>query len=133
MPFVLDASASIPLFAPDESPLPALEARLMEDSVLVPAIWPLEIFNVLCMMERRKRVSATQFAAIEAGLRALAVTVEPSNMQRIAEDVLPLARTYGLSIYDASYLELAKRAELPLASLDEALIKAAKKLKVKLI
>jgi len=133
MPFVLDSSATIPCFAPDELPIPAVEKRLLADSVMVPAIWPQEIFNVLCMMERRRRITAAQASDIASGLQQLTVAIEPANLQRIAEDVYPLAKTHGLTIYDASYLELALRRQLPLATLDEALMRAAKKAKVKLI
>ncbi len=133
MPFVLDSSATIPCFAPDELPIAAVEARLLSDTAVVPAIWPQEIFNALCMMERRKRLTAVQATAIADGLQQLTVAIEPANLQRLAEDVYPLAKAHGLTIYDASYLELAVRRQLPLATLDEALIKAAKKAKVKLV
>lgn len=133
MPFVLDSSAAIPCFAPDEQPIPAVEKRLLADTVVVPAIWPQEIFNVLCMMERRGRVTSAQAAAIANGFQQMTVAIEPANLQRLAEDVYPLAKAHGLTIYNASYLEVALRRQLPLATLDDALIKAAKKVKVKLI
>lgn len=133
MPFVLDSSATIPCFAPDELPIAAVEARLQADTVVVPAIWPQEIFNALCMMQRRGRITAAQAATIAEGLQQMTVVVEPANLQRLAEDVYPLAQKHGLSIYDASYLELAIRRDLPLATLDAALIRAARKTKLKLV
>ena len=47
--------------------------------------------------------------------------------------VLLLARQYRLTFYDAAYLELAKREELPLATLDGALANAARTEKVELV
>jgi predicted nucleic acid-binding protein len=36
-------------------------------------------------------------------------------------DVLKISLDYGLSVYDASYLSLAKKLSLPLATLDNRL------------
>jgi predicted nucleic acid-binding protein len=40
--------------------------------------------------------------------------------------VMALTRKHRLSVYDASYLELARRESFPLATLDKDLIRAAR-------
>jgi predicted nucleic acid-binding protein len=66
-------------------------------------------------------------------LSQLPIEVGPSNPDRIFHDILPLARQYQLTSYDASYLELAIHKGLPIASLDKALIKAAQDIEIKVI
>jgi len=46
------------------------------------------------------------------------------------KEIVSLAREHGLTIYDASYLDLAMRLDLPLATQDTSLAKTAKKCKV---
>ncbi len=60
-------------------------------------------------------------------LNEISIVVDPPTFTHALGDTLQLARRYKLSAYDASYLELALRRGLPLASLDEDLHKAAKK------
>jgi predicted nucleic acid-binding protein len=59
-----------------------------------------------------------------AGLR---IHADATTVSRSLTDVLNLARRHRLSSYDASYLELALRTGLPLATLDADLAKAARK------
>lgn len=104
--------------------------RLESEEVLVPAIWPLEVGNVLLVAEKRKRLTQADSIRFLALLGKLPITVEQETPDRMLKEILALAREYNLSTYDASYLDLAMRKGLPLATLDEALIKAAAKSKV---
>lgn len=99
---------------------------------LVPSIWPLEIGNVLLVAERRRRLSAADSARFLTLLAQLPITVEPEPPQRMLREIFALARAYRLSTYDASYLDLAMRLALPLATGDAMLRKAARKVRVPL-
>jgi predicted nucleic acid-binding protein len=94
---------------------------------VVPSIWPLEASNVLLVAERRKRLTTNQVSAIIRQLSRLPICVEPESMSSVFENIISLAKKHLLSCYDAAYLNLAIRLNLPLATLDTALLKAAKK------
>lgn len=102
-----------------------LEA-LADQEALVPAIWPLEVANVLVAAERRRRLTAADSARFLDLLGKLPITVLQEPPERTFGPILSLARETGLSSYDASYLDLAMREGLPLATLDEALAKTAR-------
>lgn len=97
---------------------------------LVPAIWPLEVGNVLLVAERKKRLSQAAVVRFLALLDGLPITVEQETRERMLKEIVSLAREHGLSTYDASYLDLAMRLDFPLATQDTSLAKAAKKCKV---
>jgi len=97
---------------------------------LVPAIWPLEVGNVLLVAERKKRISQAAVVRFLALLSGLPITVEQEPPERMLKEIVALAREHGLSTYDASYLDLAMRFDLSLATQDTFLAKAAKKCKV---
>jgi len=100
---------------------------------VVPAWWYVEIANVLALSERKGRIGAGKVAEFIAVVEALDVEVDNEAPQRAFSYLLPLCRTHQLTSYDAIYLDLAVRRQLPLATLDEPLRKAAKKLGVKLL
>ena len=75
--------------------------------------------------ERRGRMNAAAQAAFLDRLRMLPIAIEHRPAAWLAQQILPLARTYKLSAYDAAYLELAIREGLPLATLDDDLRRAA--------
>ena len=99
--------------------------RLQETAAVVPAIWPLEVANVLLMAERRDRLTEAQNAHFAQLLQVLPIAVEEADVARILGAVLAVARAHRLSAYDAAYLELAARQGLPLATQDGRLRKAA--------
>lgn len=96
----------------------------------VPAIWPLEVANVLLVAERGKRLSQASAIRFLALLACLPITVEQETPERMLKEILSLARDYGFSTYDASYLDLAMRLDLPIATQDVLLVKAAERCKV---
>lgn len=132
MPFVLDASAALARVAPDEL-LPKIRLLLETDTPVAPVLWSFETVNGLEVMRRRGRLDDQALIDALDVLRLLPIEIEPHNFTRTAESVLPLARQYGLTVYDAAHLELAKRRRLALATLDDALRRAAKKGRVKVI
>lgn len=106
-----------------ETVLESLESA----EAIAPAIWPLEVGNVLLVAERKKRLGQAASVRFLSLLGALPITVEQEPSERMLKEILSLARTLGLSTYDASYLDSAMRLDLPLATLDAALANAAKK------
>lgn len=100
-------------------------------TVIVPALWFLEMSNVLLIAQRRHRLTAIQRKAAMEKLTAMQLTVDEEGSRNAFGKTSELAEKYGLTIYDATYLELALRRSLPLASRDEALTKAATRCGIK--
>lgn len=125
--FVLDASVAVAWCFDDESSPAAwaLLDRLRTAPAQVPALWALEIGNILVGAERRRRISQARTVEFLGILGDLDIRVDPDVPGRAFRDVLPLAREQRLTTYDATYLELAMRLGLPLATKDTALIRAA--------
>ena len=99
---------------------------MIEGRAFVPALWPVEVGNVLLTATRRGRITADEWPRICASLEALPIEIEPVSTSRAWGAVLELTREHRLSGYDAMYLELAVRMQLPLATLDQALGAAAR-------
>lgn len=97
---------------------------LMTGPALVPALWNLEVANVLARAERQQVIGTSHSAAFVAMLRNLPITVDLEDVGLALSDTLNLARSHQLSAYDAAYLELALRKQIPLATLDSDLRKA---------
>ena len=133
--FVVDCSVAMAwLFNDEATPkTAALLNRLATETALVPAWWFIEITNVLAMAEGRGRITATQSDAFIADLGKLGIDRDDEAPDRAFTYLLPLCRTHRLTSYDAIYLDLAVRRNLPLATLDDALRKTAKKLGVRLL
>ncbi len=109
-----------------EAVLESLETR----EALVPAIWPLEVGNVLLVAERKKRLNHSSSVRFLGLLGGLPISVEQEPPDRMLKEIFSLAREHKLSTYDASYLDLAMRLGLPLSTLDTSLLKAAGKCEV---
>lgn len=126
-PFVLDASLALAWCFPDEkAPYPqAVLESLADTQALVPSLWHLEVGNALLAGERRQRCTPADTQKWLSFLRSLPLTVDEETSTRAWNDVLGLARSHNLTVYDAAYLELAARRSLPLASLDDRLKSAA--------
>ncbi len=106
---------------------------LAEGEALVPAIWPLEVANVLLQSEQRGCISRVDVARFAELLLGMPIRIHAATETFAFEAALPFARDTGLSVYDASYLELAGRLGLPLATLDAALTRAAREVGVKVL
>ena len=122
---VLDASVTMAWFFPDEATgfTEALLESLGTRQVWVPALWVAECANVLQSAARRGRLLPGRRVEIAQELAELPVTVDAELPSVVPLD--RLAATHSLSAYDATYLELAQRRKLPLATLDRSLRLAA--------
>ena len=122
--FVLDASVAGAWLLEDEDDpdADAAMSQLATEFALVPQLWHLEVRNVLIVAERRGRVGA---AGLENGLRRVGELPILTDTEPNLGTALALARRRRLTIYDALYLELALRADAPLATVDRALADAA--------
>ena len=127
--FIVDASVGFAWVYQGQA-TPETEQLLNEvaagATVIVPALWFLEMSNVLLMAQRRHRLTAAQRKAAMEKLTAMQLTVDEEGTRNAFGKTSELAEKHGLTIYDATYLELALRRSLPLASRDEALKIAAK-------
>jgi len=132
--FVLDNSIVMAWCFEDEANdvADAVLDCLQTKAAIVPAIWPLEVGNVLLVAERRGRLSEADAVRFLRMLSSLPIHSEPETQQRAMGVILSLAREYKLSTYDASYLDLAMREGVPLATLDKALARAAQQCHVAL-
>ncbi len=101
--------------------------------VVVPALWPLEMANVLLVLERRKKLTAEDRATALVALHALAFTLDHEMSVLAFTKLSQLASELALSVYDAAYLELALRLKLPLACKDGPLRDAANRRRVQLV
>lgn len=100
---------------------------------IVPVTWGLEVSNVIARSEAKGVMPKEHSEAFLNRLSGLDIEVDADTFEYALSDTLKLARSYKLSAYDASYLELAHRLDLPFATLDLNLRKAAKKAGVKIL
>ena len=130
MSFILDASVAMLWLTPGTNPANVAYAgtalnALKESHALAPSIWPLEIRSAIAKIEARNIVTEAESHRFIALLEQLDIMIDPVIAGHPLGDALNLARRYRLSVYDATYLELALRTGHPLATLDADLIKAA--------
>lgn len=135
MSFVLDASIALSWCFTDEASAHtwSLLERLEQETAYVPSLWALEMSNILILAERRKRVSYAHVILSLELISSLSIQVDEETSYRAFHETSQLAHKEKLTSYDASYLELALRLGMPLATKDKTLAKVAKKLGVSLI
>lgn len=136
MSFVLDNSVTMRWFFGDGKPQEITYACRVLDAMkktnaMVPATWGLEVANVIARAEAKAIVTEARSGAFLEMLEGVDIEVDSATFAQALTSTLQLARRYNLSAYDASYLELALRLGIPIATLDEDLQKAAKKAGVK--
>jgi predicted nucleic acid-binding protein len=133
--FVVDNSIVMTWCFKDEtSPYAdAVLDSLSEAIAVVPAIWPLEVVNVLLVAERQKRLREPDSVRFISLLSQLPIVVERAWPERMMKDLLALGRANSLSSYDATYLELAMRQGLPIATLDKKLVEAAERIDIPIL
>ncbi len=124
---VLDSSAALAWVMPGEGD--AATEALLDDvasaGAVAPGLWSLETANLLLAAERRGRITLAERQQALATLKELPIRIDPHTAAHAWGDALHLASSRGLTLYDASYLELALRFGLPLASLDRELRETA--------
>lgn len=132
---VLDCSVLMAWVTPDEASDYAAQVKeamaRFNVPIIVPPLFYLEVVNVLEVMQRRKRMDASQVDRAVQLLGRLPVTVDAEGM--LLSTVLAvreLMHKHTLTAYDAAYLELGIRRNLRVSTLDKALRKAAEAEKV---
>lgn len=125
--YVIDACAIAPLLFADEALRLSDDGRaLIRGSALVaPRHWPFETGNMVLMAQRRKRIDEAEQMDCLAILRKLQVKLDPDSVTQAWTSSMELAQADGLTLYDAAYLELARRKGYGLLTLDAALSTAA--------
>jgi predicted nucleic acid-binding protein len=130
--FVLDASVAVRWALQDGSVSDRNYADLVLDSfhdaqAWVPALWYTEIIHVLRCAENDGKIGESALAGFVYQFGQLPINLDPVSPLGLQLAVASIAREFKLSGYDAQYLELAIRKNLPVATLDKELRKAAKK------
>jgi predicted nucleic acid-binding protein len=127
MSIVLDGSATLAWIYPDETTdaILAVFDQVIHKGAFVPDLWRTEIANSLTQGMRRSRFTMKERSESLADLAGLGIVTDNRTGKHIWSDTLELADRNRLTVYDATYLELALRRSLPLATLDDELRKAA--------
>ena len=132
MTFIVDASVTMSWYLAEESAPTGRRAfeQLGVAGAAAPILWWFEVRNALVVNERRGRLEPAATVGILAHLESLPIRLD---VDQDGETVLALARAHRLTVYDAAYLELALRADIPLATLDRQLAVAARAAQVPLL
>ena len=128
MALVVDASIALAWALPDESSAyaDAVLAVVERDGLRVPTLWAREVANGLAVAHLRKRITSAEENAFLTALSQLRIDVEEaSSALTVVRDGTAAAMRYGLTAYDAAYVDLASRERLTLATLDKDMRKAA--------
>ena len=135
MSLVLDSSVALASIYSGETTAAVRHVfdLLTRSGAWVPAIWRLEVANVLEMGVRRGRHNADFRSSSLADLALLPISLDPETDRHAWHETVRLAQRHKLTVYDAAYLELAWRRNLPLASLDAELRVAASREEVALL
>ena len=95
------------------------------DTAIVPPLWAYEVTNTLLHLKQRNRITADEMSRFLDDLRAFPIEVDAEGVEQVFDRVLAQPDRHRLTVYDASYLELASRTGHPIATLDGALRRAA--------
>lgn len=128
MSFVLDNSIALAWCFEDEQTAGIMELldRVTESGAVAPQLWPIEALNGLLTAERRGRIGRDVRLRLAQLLGELPVVIDDETAERSWTEIARLAEEHRLTAYDATYLELAMRLGLPLATTDSALVAAAR-------
>ena len=134
MSLVLDRSVTLSWCFEDErtDATDALLNQVVESGAEAPSLWPLEVLDALSMAERRRRIDTERRQRLSGFLHDLPVNIDVETAGRAWVATSQLATRFKLTLYDAAYLELAQRLNLPLATLDKALRAAGRALGIAL-
>lgn len=132
---MIDSSVALTWCFEDEASPAAdrLLAQLTDTGAVAPSLWPLEVLNGLAMAERRGRLTTLARHEKISFLQALPISLDHETAAQAWTTTSRLAERYRLTLYDAAYLELAQRLNLPLATLDKELREAARALGLPLL
>ncbi len=133
MKFVLDCSVTMAWCFEDEVneyTEKVLDFLQKKNEARVPPIWKLEVINVLLLAQKKKKIDGLIATNFKNALLNLPIHIDHTATDRAFETVFEIGKECDLTSYDASYLELAFREKIPIATQDNALIKAARKIHV---
>jgi predicted nucleic acid-binding protein len=126
--FVADASVAIAWVHPAQA-TPETDAMLDRlaagDSLVVPALWPLEVANALTVLRRRRKLTPDEARTAVEIVRELPTVIDHEAAAIAFTRLVDLASELELTVYDATYIELATRRQLPLATNDARMKQAA--------
>jgi predicted nucleic acid-binding protein len=111
----------------------AILDRVVDNGAIVPSLWRYEVVNSLQMAVKRQRIDLGYRDRVIANLRALDIRIDGESDDQTWAATVRLANNYGLTVYDAAYVELAQRRSFPLASLDAAMLRAASALGIEVL
>ena len=126
--FVADASVAIAWVHPAQATAETeamLDHLAAGDSLVVPSLWPLEVANALTVLHRRRKLTADEVRTAIEIIRELPAVIDHEAASIAFTRLVDLASEHELTIYDATYIELATRRRLPLASNDARMKQAA--------
>jgi len=135
MPLVVDASVALAWALPDESSAYAdvVLAAVERDGLRVPELWAWEVANGLAVAYLRKRITSADEQAFLRALSHLNIDVEePASALTVIREGTAAATRYGLTAYDAAYVNLALREGLRLATLDAQMRRATEQTGVRI-
>ncbi|MGA3264955.1 MAG: type II toxin-antitoxin system VapC family toxin [Terracidiphilus sp.] len=129
MSLVLDASATLAWLLPEEltGAITAAFDLIADDCAWVPSLWRIEVANSLSVKLLRGRITPQRRREFLDDLKLLPIYCDQETNDHVWGKTLELADRHNLTVYDATYLELALRLSLPLAALDDDLRKAAQR------
>jgi predicted nucleic acid-binding protein len=132
---VIDSSMTLAWYFDDERTAASIAVlnQVAEEGAIVPALWRLEVLNGLQVAVRRGRIDIAYRDASLTDLQSLVIAIDPGTNRHAWSATLRLCDRFGLTPYDAAYLELALRRRLPLATLDSELVRAARAESVPLV
>lgn len=135
MSVVVDSSVALSWCFEDERTPATLDVldQVAQAGAVAPSLWPLEVLNALASAERRRRLTVVQRHQLTGFLRELPILIDADTATQAWSATAHLAEQHRLTPYDASYLELAQRLSLPLATLDQDLRAAAQAVGVELL
>ena len=133
--FVVDASVAVGWVHPAQATrqTAAMLDAVAEGATLeVPTLWPLEVANALTVLVRRRKLTEDERQIALGWLRHLPLRVDQEAASLAFSTLSELAATHDLSVYDAAYLELARRRKLLLGCKNGPLMHAARRAGVEL-
>ncbi len=135
MSLVVDSSMTLAWYFDDERTATSIAVlnQVADAGAVVPALWRLGVLNGLQVAVRRGWIDVAYRDASLEDLRALVIAIDLGTNRQAWSATLRLCDRFGLTPYDAAYLELALRRQLPLATLDRELVRAAQAESVPLV
>ena len=133
--FVLDCSVAMTWCFEDEATTETdkILDHFNQEAAIVPALWHLEVANVIALAERKDRLTENEVMEFWSLVDSLPIVTDTILPERGRKEIYYLARQHQLTVYDATYLDIAIRYSFPLATLDKELIRIANNIDIQTI